>query len=46
VARHLANSGDDAIGRANLDGTGAESVIGGENLFTFGVAVNDTHVYN
>ena len=33
------------IERANLDGTGAETVIGGENFFPSGLAVDDTYIY-
>ena len=37
---------DGEIARANLDGTGRETVIGrGEDFFPYGVAVDDTHVY-
>ena len=35
----------DGIGRANLDGTGAELVIEPGGVFARAIAVNDTHVY-
>jgi virginiamycin B lyase len=41
-----ANALVDGIGRANLDGTGAEFVIEPGGVLASAIAVNDTHVYS